>query len=163
MKNAAYIVLLIILCVVTANVAIAKGEETVLCKMLASSLTNPWQFDNVVADERKRFDNTMIRYIKSHINKLAAQAKQREAVCESYKNKSMGYDICMGNNPARELAAWLDSLSYAIKGLKWEQTKYGEGQLKAWSSCNNPAFCEQLRLAAAKESRLVCPGWLANK
>ena len=163
MKIATYIVLLITLSTFTVNTAIAKGEETVLCKMLASSLSNPWQFDNVVDDERKQFDDSMMRYIKNNVNKLTTQASQREAVCEPYKNKSMGYDMCMGNNPARELVTWLDSVTQAIEGVKWEQTKYGEGQLKVWNSCNNPVFCEQLRLAAVRESRQECSSWLANK
>ena len=159
MKSITYILLVIILVPTTWNEAVAKGEGTVLCRMLESSLSNPWNFDAVVAEESKLFGEAMSGFIQGQIDQLTAQAKHREAVCEPYKNKSMGYDMCIGNNPARELATWLDSVSQAVKGTKWEKTEFGGGQLKLWNSCANPAFCEQLRSAAAMESRSECPLW----
>ena len=163
MKTIPLVLLVIMFGATGLTEASAKDEGAVLCRMLESSLSNPWKFDTVVAEESKQFGNTTNSFIQSRINQLTTQAKQREAVCEPYKNKSMGYDLCVGNNPARELATWLDSVSQAVRGSKWEQTEYGEGQLKVWNSCNNPALCEQLRLAAAIESRQVCPSWLGNE
>lgn len=159
MKTISYIVLAIVLGHYTVDDALAKGEGSVLCNMLASSLSNPWKFDQTIREQSNHFDKSMIEFIQVHINKLTSQAKQREAVCEPYKNKSMGYDLCMGNNPARKLATWLGSVSKVVKGTKWEKTEFGGGQLRVWNSCANPAFCEQLRSAAAMESRGECPLW----
>lgn len=162
MKSLSFMVAVIIFGSAVMNDAYAQGEGKVLCRMLESSLASPWEFDSVVSEERHRFGGAMNRFLKAHLSQLTTQAKNRESVCEPYKNKSMGYDICMGNNPARELVSWLESVSQAVKGSKWEQTDYGEGQLKVWNSCDNPAFCEQLRLAAAHNSRQQCPQWLIN-
>lgn len=163
MKTILFTFVVILFSGAAATEAGAKGEGTVLCRMLESSLSNPWKFDTVIIAERSHFDNTMIRFIQDEVNQLTTQAKQREAYCEPHKNKSMTYDLCMGNNPASELAVWLESVSQAVNGSQWRQTEFGKGQLRIWESCNNPAFCEQLRLAAANESRQVCPNWLANK
>ncbi|WP_455221685.1 hypothetical protein [Kaarinaea lacus] len=142
--------------------ATAKDEEAFLCSMLSLSLSNPWQFDEVINTERKNFNKAMMRFIQGQVKQLTAQAKEREAVCQPYKNKSMGYDICMGNNPARELASWLDSVLQATSGSKWEQTDFGSDQIRVWNACKNPAFCEQLRSATAVESQRVCPLMVKN-
>ena len=147
---------------ITSGKVQANDEEAVLCKMLTASLSNPWTFDEVIETERKHFDKAMKRFIESKANQLTAQAKEREAVCQPYKNKSMGYDICMGNNPARDLAAWMNSMLQAVKGSAWKQTDFGSEQLKVWSSCTNPAFCVQQRSAAVNESRRVCSAWAIN-
>ena len=163
MKSFLYILVLTVFVVTAATEVSANDEGTVLCRMLESSLNNPWNFDAVIKNERNHIDNATIRFIKEQENQLYKQAIQREAYCEPLKNKSMVYDLCIRNNPARELASWLESVSQAINGLPWKQTEFGKEQLKVWDSCNNPALCEQLRLSAANESRQVCPDWLANK
>ncbi len=139
-----------------------EGEGAVLCRMLESSLVNPWGFDAIISAERKNFDKSMIQLVQDGVARLESRAQQREVVCKPFKNKFMGYDLCMANNPARKLATWLTSVSEAVNGSRWEQTEYGEGQLRIWNSCQNPAFCEQLRLAAAEESRQQCPLWFKN-
>ena len=163
MKSIYYTLLLIVFMGNAATEVSAKDEGLVLCRMLESSLSNPWMFDTVVKNQSKHIDNAMVRFIQKKVTQLNKQATQREAYCEPFKNKSMGYDLCMGNNPARELASWLESMSQAINGLQWKQTEFGKGQIKIWNSCNNPALCEQLRLAAANESRQACPSWFVEK
>lgn len=162
MKTIPYIMLAVTVTFTVMSEAVANGEQVVLCKMLASSLSNPWQFDEVINSENDHFDKSMMQFIQIQVKHLTREAQQRESVCEPYKNKSMGYDQCMGNNTARELATWLSSLIQASQGSRWEQTKFGADQLKIWKACNNPAFCEQLRSAAAVESQLVCPMWFGN-
>ena len=163
MKTLLLIFIVIVFSVAAATETGAKSETKVLCRMLESSLSNPWEFDTVVNTERNNFDNVMVHFIQDQVNKLTTQSKQREAYCKPHKNKSMAYDLCMGNNPASKLAVWLKSVSQAVNGSQWRKTEFGKGQLRIWDSCNNPALCEQLRLAAAIESRQVCPTWLANK
>ena len=138
----------------------AQGKGKVLCKLLESSLSDPWQFDAVFSNESKYFDSGMIAYIQDRMKQLTQQAKQREEECEPFKNKFMRHDLCAGNNPAKEFAAWMNSVVQATKGSKREQTVYGRGQLKLWNSCNNPALCEQLRLADAIDTKQQCPQWL---
>ena len=162
MNNITYVILAIAVIFISSGKALANDEEAVLCKMLTSSVSNPWTFDEAIRAERKNFDKAMQRFIESQAKQLSTQAKEREAVCQPYRNKSMGYDICMGNNPARDLAAWMESMLQAVKGSAWKQTDFGSEQLKVWNSCNNPAFCEQLRSAAAKESQRVCAAWARN-
>jgi hypothetical protein len=162
MNNVAYLILAITVTLISSEKVLANDEEAVLCKMLASSLSNPWTFDEVIKSEHKSFDKAMLRFIESQANQLTAQAREHEAVCRPYRNKSMGYDICMGNNPARDLAAWMNSMLQAVKGSVWKQTDFGSEQLKVWNSCTNPAFCVQQRSAAAIESQRVCVAWARN-
>jgi len=162
MKTIPYITLAITVTFAAMSEAVANGEQVVLCKMLASSLSNPWQFDEVIDSESDHFDKSMMQFIQTRVKQLTGEAKQHEAVCEPYTYKSMRYDQCMGSNTARELATWLSSLMQASQGSRWEQTEFGADQLKIWNACNNPAFCEQLRSAAAVESRRVCPLMFGN-
>ena len=162
MKSITYIILAITVTFTAMSKAQANDEEAMLCKMLAASLSNPWEFDVMIKEESKNFDKNMMRFIQGQVKQLTAQAREREAVCQPYKNKPMGYDICMGNNPARDLAAWMNSLLQAAKGSAWQQTDFGREQLKAWNSCTNPAFCVQQRSAAAIESQRVCAAWARN-
>lgn len=167
MKNILYILLVIVFGSSTIIGPVLAEENTrakgkVLCKLLESSLTDPWKFDAVFSNENKHFDNSMIAFIQDRATQLTKQAKQRETECEPFKNKFMGHELCAGNNPAKEFATWVDSIMQATKGLRWEKTVYGQGQLKMWSSCNNPALCEQLRLADAVGAKQQCPQWLID-
>jgi len=162
MKSFPYIMLVILLNISVISEATAKDEEALLCRMLSLSLSNPWTFDEVIRGESDHFDKNMKQFIKTQANHLTKEAKQHDAVCEPYKNKSMGYDQCMGNNSARELASWMNSVLQATSGTRWEQTDFGNDQLRVWNACKNPAFCEQLRSAAAVESRRVCPLMVGN-
>lgn len=162
MNNITCVILAITVTFISSGKVQANDEEAVLCKMLASSLSNPWTFDEAIKAERKSFDKAMLRFIESQANQLTTQAKEREAVCQPYKNKSMGYDMCMGNNPARDLAVWMKSMLQVTKGSAWKQTDFGSEQLKVWNSCTNPALCVQQRSAAVHESRRVCAVWASN-
>ncbi|WP_455208655.1 hypothetical protein [Kaarinaea lacus] len=162
MKTIPYVLLIILLGGTAIAETSSQGEGTVLCRMLASSLSNPWKFDAVVTAESKYFDSKMSRYIQGELNKLTAEAKAREAICEPYKNKSMGYDQCIGSNTAATLASWLESILQAAEGTAWNQTDFGSGQLKIWNACNNPAFCQQLRSSAAIEAQQDCPLWFGS-
>lgn len=165
MKTILYILLVIVFGGSTIGGSVmaeekAQGKGKVLCKLLESSLSDPWQFDAVFNNENRHFDNGMTVFIQDRVKQLTKQAKQREAECEPFKNKFMGHDLCAAYNPAKELATWMNSVMQAAKGMRWEQTVYGQGQLKMWSSCNNPALCEQLRFADAIDAKQLCTQWL---
>ena len=162
MKTIPYILLIILFGDTAIAETSSQGEGAVLCRMLALSLSNPWKFDTVVTAESKHFDSKMSHYIQGELNKLTAEAKAREAICEPYKNKSMGYDQCIGSNTAATLASWLESVLQATEGSSWKQTDFGSGQLKIWNACNNPTFCEQLRSAAVIAARQECPLWFGS-